>query len=367
MVNKLKSLKHINVSVDDLKPADYNPRVELKPGDKEFEKIKRSIQEFGYSAPIIVNNDLTVIGGHQRLSVMKTLGYKEIEVAQVDLNKSEEKALNIALNKIIGYWDDEKLADLFQELQDEDYDLNLTGFDEEVEQLFSEDDESVEDLADKENARMNTIKQYNLHLYDPYDVDGLWQMPIIHNDGYVPTRMIGFNYAKTSDAEDATIHFFVDDYQFERLWNTPELYIETLSKFEALLTPDFSLYTNMPLPMKMWNVYRSRLLGNYWQRQGLRVIPTISWCEADTYQFCFDGIPEGSIVAVSTIGVKRQSENFDIWKNGMDAMIELIKPSIVLVYGGEVEYDYPSDIQIKYFSNEVTDRMKNSKKEEEYE
>jgi len=124
---------------DDLKPAAYNPRKELKPGDPEFEKLKRSIEEFGYVEPIIVNTrNMTVVGGHQRLGVMKHLGIKEVDCVTVDIDEQKEKALNIALNKISGAWDDSKLTDLLKELNLSGYDTALTGFDiKELDQLFS--------------------------------------------------------------------------------------------------------------------------------------------------------------------------------------------------------------------------------------
>ena len=100
----------------------------MKPGDAEYESLKRSIEVFGYVDPIIINADGTVIGGHQRLNILTDLGYSEADVAVVDLNKSDEKALNIALNKIAGEWDEEKLAVIFSELDVEGYDLSLTGF-----------------------------------------------------------------------------------------------------------------------------------------------------------------------------------------------------------------------------------------------
>ena len=125
--------------IDSLVPASYNPRKKLKPGDSEFEKIKNSIAEFGYVDPVIVNRDLTVIGGHQRITVLKTLGYSEIDCVVIDIDKTKEKALNVALNKISGEWNKELLADLIQELQSLDYDVSFTGFDPpELEQLFSE-------------------------------------------------------------------------------------------------------------------------------------------------------------------------------------------------------------------------------------
>ncbi|PRR84541.1 site-specific DNA-methyltransferase [Clostridium vincentii] len=127
------------LQIDSLIPAEYNPRKKLKPGDSEFEKIKNSINEFGYVDPVIINKDLTVIGGHQRISVLKTLGVTEIDCVIVDVDKTKEKALNIALNKISGEWNKELLADLIKDLQSLDYDIAFTGFDPpEIDALFNE-------------------------------------------------------------------------------------------------------------------------------------------------------------------------------------------------------------------------------------
>lgn len=129
-------LKMLPVSV--LKPAAYNPRKKLKPGDKEYEKIKNSITEFGFADPLVVNADMTIIGGHQRLTVAMELGYTEVPCAVVDIDKTREKALNIALNKITGAWDDSLLADLLKDIEDSNFDLGKTGFDPpEIETLFN--------------------------------------------------------------------------------------------------------------------------------------------------------------------------------------------------------------------------------------
>ena len=112
-----------------LKPAEYNPRKELQPGDPEYEALKRSIQANSYVDPIITNADGTVIGGHQRLNVLKDLGYTHADVVVVDKNKDEEKVLNIALNNISGEWDEAKLAELIGEIDISGIDATLTGFD----------------------------------------------------------------------------------------------------------------------------------------------------------------------------------------------------------------------------------------------
>lgn len=154
----------------DLVPADYNPRKDLKPGDPEYEKLRRSIEEFGYVEPIIVN-DATghVVGGHQRIKVLRELGLDEVECVIVSLTPEREKALNIALNRISGEWDREKLALLITELQGSDLDVGLTGFDAgELEDLFRD---RVEDGVHD----------------DGYDPDGELRRPAMTRPGDVWT------------------------------------------------------------------------------------------------------------------------------------------------------------------------------------
>ncbi|MBR3238398.1 MAG: DNA modification methylase [Oscillospiraceae bacterium] len=135
-----------------LNPAAYNPRVDLKPGDKEYEKLKRSINEFGYVEPVIWNRQTgNVVGGHQRLKVLLDMGQTEIDCVVVDLDLSHEKALNIALNKIQGDWDEDKLAAIMADFDAEAFDVSLTGFDAgEVDALLNRfySHEAVEDDFD---------------------------------------------------------------------------------------------------------------------------------------------------------------------------------------------------------------------------
>lgn len=156
----------VSLPIDSLKPAVYNPRKKLKKGDKEYEKIKKSIVEFGYVDPIIVNFDGTVIGGHQRLTVLSDLGYKEVQCVQVRIeDENKVKALNVALNKITGAWNEELLADLMVDLQDADFNLDLTGFEApEIDQLFSK-------VHNKE------VKE------DDFDIDGELTKPTISKQG----------------------------------------------------------------------------------------------------------------------------------------------------------------------------------------
>ena len=150
----------IKIQISKLKPAPYNPRKKLKPGDSEYEKIKRSIQEFGYIDPIIINKDFTVIGGHQRISALKELGYIEIECIMVDVDKTKEKALNVALNKISGSWDIPLLKDLLQELDTGAIDMTITGFDaQEIEDLMTKNQiVNIDDLLNELDTSEVIIK-----------------------------------------------------------------------------------------------------------------------------------------------------------------------------------------------------------------
>ena len=163
---ELKTLK-----VADLVPADYNPRKALKPGDKEYEKIKKSISEFGFADPVVVNKRTAeegkyiIVGGHQRATVASDLGYTEVPCAIVDLDLEHEKALNVALNKITGEWNKELLADLIAELDEANFELGFTSFDPpEIEQL------------------MNSVHSKDIE-EDDFDIDAELNKPAISQQG----------------------------------------------------------------------------------------------------------------------------------------------------------------------------------------
>jgi len=129
--------------LDEIKPNEYNPRKDLQPGDPEYEKLKRSIQEFGNVVPLVVNKRTgRIVGGHQRYKVLKELGFETVQCVIVDLDEKKEMALSIALNKIEGDWDKEKLEILFREFEEKNVDMLLSGFDrEEIDELLGRNGE----------------------------------------------------------------------------------------------------------------------------------------------------------------------------------------------------------------------------------
>ncbi|MBM6956739.1 DUF4417 domain-containing protein [Ligilactobacillus salivarius] len=204
----------------------------------------------------------------------------------------------------------------------------------------------------------DTIKKYNLDLYDMTETIGKYDIPKLYSVEYMPNDLLGFNYVTNTTDKSIGVHFFLDDYQIERIWNRPEFYINKLKDFDCVLTPDFSLYSDMPKSMMIWNTYRSRLIGQLMQKAGIIVIPTVSWADEKTFDFCFDGLPQKGTLAISTIGVRRKQSDYELWQSGVDEMIERCKPRRLMIYGDEVDYQFPENIVVRYYENKNISRLK---------
>lgn len=177
-----------------------------------------------------------------------------------------------------------------------------------------------------------------------YCYDDPYEIPIVYNDfkdlPYKQTKhFIGFN---EKPKPESTCHFFLHDYQFERVWNQPKKYLPKLSQYETLLTPDFSLFTDYPMAVQIWNTYRNRWLGCYWQDHGYKVIPTIVWSTPESFDFCFNGVEKGSTVAISTLGCLRNKDSTELFMDGYNTMIDRLSPSMIILYG-----EYPTNNQLK--------------------
>lgn len=152
-----------------------------------------------------------------------------------------------------------------------------------------------------------------------------------------PTQLSGacefipFNYAlSTRNFKNKGIHFFIDDYQFNRLWAYPDRYIGVLSKFKYVMTPDFSIYTDFPKAIQIYNHYRKHWLGKYFQEHGIPMIPTISWGGEESYEWCFSGEPTEGCIAVSSVGCNRNKMGF---LAGYREMLKRLDPAQIIFYG----------------------------------
>ena len=191
----------------------------------------------------------------------------------------------------------------------------------------------------------------NLHEFQIECSEGRYNIPIIKTEKCIPDKLIDFCHSLRSTQFSSGVHFFLDDNRFERIWRLPWRYIPHLRNFDVVLSPDFSLYTDMPQAMKIWNVYRSRLLGQMMQRSGCRVIPTVSWAYVDSFDYCFEGIIPGSVVAVSTVGTMYSQECRNIFLRGFEAMIEKLNPDKIILYGKVPDELKSGNYEIISFSN----------------
>jgi hypothetical protein len=149
------------------------------------------------------------------------------------------------------------------------------------------------------------------------------------------------NYKNIND--QSLVSTFVDDYILERFWNNPSKYIGVFNRAKYVMSPDYSLLIGMPKPMQMWNVYRNRLVGHVWQKAGINVIPTISWSDSSSFDYCFDGVSYGSVVAISNIGC-RNDDNLRYFNNGYNMMIKKINPKqIVFQCSKKYRKEYSDD------------------------
>lgn len=161
-----------------------------------------------------------------------------------------------------------------------------------------------------------------------FDGIGQYDIPGIEPTQFDNAEFIGFNYAKSAkNPESKAVHFFLDDYQFTRVWTDPDRYIPMLQRFKYVLTPDFSMYTDFPKPLQIYNHYRKHWLGAYWQMYGINVIPTICWSDRESFEWCFDGEPTQSVVAVSSVGTQNSKEKKQCFLVAILEMMERLQPT----------------------------------------
>lgn len=191
----------------------------------------------------------------------------------------------------------------------------------------------------EENFNYRTSPMFLRNQFDGY---GKYNMPLIAKINYKyeklnDLRLIGFDKVKNGKDKhyNRMVHFFLYDYKFEDIWKKPDKYIMVLKKYRAVLTPDFSMYLEMPTPLKMYNTFRNRWCGAYLSSKGIDVVPTVNWGSEDTFDFCFDGIEKGSTVAVSTYMVSEHNNHADqkeFFMKGYNEMLRKIEPQNIICY-----------------------------------
>lgn len=193
-----------------------------------------------------------------------------------------------------------------------------------------------------DGGRLQTrILEQNIHnlAYAQFAGVGKYDIPVMlptHVENLKDIPLQGFNFAlKEQHPENIGVHFFLHDYQFERVWKYPDRYIDVLKRFAYVLSPQFSTYEDMPLVTRLFNIYRNRWCGRYWQEFGIKVIPTFAWGGDVDFEWCIDGLPKHSTIAVSTMGDGRWG-NFKGLYSMWDRLQEKLEPETILLYGKDL-------------------------------
>lgn len=320
----------------ELIPYENNPR----KNDPAVKAVKNSIKEFGFKVPIVIDRDGVIVTGHTRLKAALQLHMSEVPVVVADdLDEEQIKAFRLADNKTaeLAEWDfdklDEELADIF------DIDMEEFGFD--IVDPFEEHEEQKE----KTQERVENIE--NLAVAE-YEGDGYYDIPVIDPVYELPEikEWIGFNYVLSDEnPEGKAVHFFIDDYQFERLWKDPEKYVDKLKQYVCVTSPDFSPYGDMPMALQIYNHYRKHWVAAYLQEHGVTVIPTIrASTDERSFDWYLDGEPHEGIVCISSMWADKEDVQ-PIFKQEYQQMMNVLNPCKVFVYGkdngklpGNVEY-----------------------------
>ena len=171
------------------------------------------------------------------------------------------------------------------------------------------------------------------------EYDGHIELPKLKTSKFIPEKLVSFSKAVSKSwlDFDSWVMFYEHDVKFERLWNNPKQYIERLKRFKGIISPDFSMYRNMPLVMQQWSAYKGRALAVWFQNNGIEIIPNVRFNDERTYDFCFDGIEKFKTVAISTHGCIKKREDREYFKKGLAEMVKRLSPRKIIVYGSVPE------------------------------
>lgn len=347
------------MKVSDLIPYDRNPR----KNNKAVDAIAASIQEFGFRSPIIVDKDMVIICGHTRLKAAKKLGLEVVPVHVAEnLTPEQVKAYRLADNKVaeLAVWDGTRLELELGDLAKVNFDMTKFSFNPVKLDVETGKVEKGEDFA---THREKTWKHdnFDLFLYVPEEEKTDMGFPILKPVDVRPSAGVQpFSEIMAAPDHACGVHFFIDDYRFERVWQQPEKYDKYLEKHPFVIQPDFSTYTDMPKIMQMWNKYRNHMLAWYWQNMcGFDVIPNVMFSDEASWEWVFDGIPTESTICISNVGVMANKEWYADFLTGMEEAIRRLNPSRILFYGKiPKEYDFKGIEVMEFKTNSFRGRKK---------
>ena len=330
-------MKTTDVKIDVIIPYEKNAK---KHPPAQVATIANSIKEFGFVQPLVLDKDNVIIIGHGRYEAAKLLAFDTVPVVYAEnLNKEQIKALRLADNKVAeSEWDKDLMLEELNGILD--IDMSDFGFD-----LDDLSDFNMDDLGDPLEDDRDPSCQHNVFENQEimqFPCNGKYGIPEMQPTQTTGDKMLRFmDWKEVDNPEDYICHFYYDDYKFISAWRDPNKYLDRLQEFKAVVSPDFSLYIDFPIALQILSCYRRQWCGAYWQSLGIDVIPDVIWGRKESYDFCFEGIPHGGTVAVSTVGVKKDKdwndEKDNLFRDGYNEMLKRLEPSTILFYGDMIE------------------------------
>ena len=324
----MSKLKIEYVPIESIKPYKFNAKKHPK---EQIEQIKASIRDFSMSDPVGVWHN-EVVEGHGRLIACKELGFREIPIIRLDnLTDEQRRAYTLVHNKLTmnsGF----DVNILNQELEEiESFDMDFYGFEIDIPNF---------EVDDREPSCQHNVFENQERMQ--FESDNYYGIPNMEATQITSDKMLRFcDYNDIQDHSEHMAHFYYDDFKFIQAWRNPDKYIDKLREFKAVISPDFSLYTDFPRALQILSCYRRQWVGAYWQYHGIDVIPDVVWGDETSFDYCFLGIPKHSTVAVSAVGVTNNEEWNDkqdsLFRRGYEEMLKRLEPTTILYYGSMIE------------------------------
>ncbi len=211
-------------------------------------------------------------------------------------------------------------------------------------------------MSNNASARKRCKIDFNVFLVRDAKYDGMLGIPCVKAGLYKPKKVISFSKCTSAKVFDSWVHFYEDDVVIEKIWNDPQKYLPILSKFEGIISPDFSLYRDMPLAMQYWNIYRNHALAAWFQKNGVKVIPNIRYGDERTHAAACLGIEKHGTIAIGSHGCIKVLKDREVFIAGLDSIVKLTEPRSIVVYGTTPDYIFDKykikGIEIHQFDSE---------------
>ena len=317
------------IPIYDIKPYENNAK---KHTEAQIEEIAKSIHDFGFNQNLVIDKNNVLVVGHGRWEAAKLLGLETVPCVRAEnLTDEQIRLYRLVDNRVATTPIDVEIE--LAELESIELDISDYSFDIGEMQVEVETRQGAHEKS-KDEYETDLAKIENIHK-GIFEGEGLYDMPALEAVTELPPikEWIGFNYVLSDkDPEGKAVHFFVDDYQFERVWNNPEKYLDKLKQYVCVATPDFSPYENMPHVLQLMSHYKKQWVGRWLQYHGVTVIPTIR--PVLNRDWWLDGIPEGGIYISSAMWSKDVETSTEANSEYDKIIIDRLKPKKMFMYRG---------------------------------